>query len=113
MSIDTILQEQIDYYRARASEYDQWFLRLGRYDRGEELNRAWFSEVGELRAWLAQQAPLGDTLELACGTGWWSEQLVQYASSLTAVDASPEHPILVDKYLEVARMGVGADHEGA
>lgn len=90
MSIDTILQEQIAYYRARAGEYDQWFLRLGRYDRGEELNQAWFSEVGELRAWLGQQGPLGDTLELACGTGWWSEQLVQYASSLTAVDASPE-----------------------
>jgi 2-polyprenyl-3-methyl-5-hydroxy-6-metoxy-1,4-benzoquinol methylase len=90
MTIDTVLQEQIAYYRARAGEYDQWFLRLGRYDRGEQLNQDWFSQVGDLRAWLAKQAPLGDTLELACGTGWWSEQLVQYASRLTAVDASPE-----------------------
>lgn len=30
-----ILQEQIQYYRDRASEYDEWFFRQGRYDRGE------------------------------------------------------------------------------
>ena len=29
-----ILDEQIAYYRARASEYDEWFLRQGRYDLG-------------------------------------------------------------------------------
>jgi hypothetical protein len=30
-----ILREQADYYRARAPEYDQWWLREGRYDRGQ------------------------------------------------------------------------------
>ena len=34
----TLLREQLDYYRARAAEYDQWWLRQGRYDRGAALN---------------------------------------------------------------------------
>ncbi|QFS50036.1 hypothetical protein [Nostoc sphaeroides] len=34
-----VIQQQIEYYRARANEYDQWFYRTGRYDRGEELNQ--------------------------------------------------------------------------
>ena len=29
-------------------------------------------------------------LELAAGTGWWTERLARYAERLTAVDASPE-----------------------
>ena len=33
------ISQQIDYYRARADEYDQWFLRQGRYDRGPASNR--------------------------------------------------------------------------
>jgi len=33
------LKEQLEYYRARAAEYDQWWLRQGRYDRGAALNR--------------------------------------------------------------------------
>src|SRR5437868_6839320 len=28
---DALLQEQLAYYRARAGEYDEWFLRQGRY----------------------------------------------------------------------------------
>lgn len=90
MTIDTVLQEQIAYYRARAGEYDEWFLRLGRYDRGAEWNDRWFAEVAALRAWLGTLGPLGSVLELASGTGWWTEQLVQHAHDLTAVDASAE-----------------------
>jgi demethylmenaquinone methyltransferase/2-methoxy-6-polyprenyl-1,4-benzoquinol methylase len=85
-----LLTEQINYYRARASEYDEWFLRIGRYDRGEEHKRQWLAEVEQVRKALADFGPRGRILELACGTGWWTEQLVPYADSLTAVDASPE-----------------------
>lgn len=35
-------------------------------------------------------APSGDVLELACGTGVWTEQVARSARRLTAVDASPE-----------------------
>jgi SAM-dependent methyltransferase len=85
-----ILQEQIAYYRARAPEYDRWFLRQGRYDRGEAHRQQWLEEVGHLEAALARSAPAGDILELACGTGIWTSRLAPRAAHLTAVDASPE-----------------------
>jgi SAM-dependent methyltransferase len=84
------LQQQIDYYRARAPEYDDWFFRRGRYDRGPQANADWFADVALLRGTLEKFKPAGDVLELACGTGLWTEQLLPYARSLTAVDASPE-----------------------
>ena len=40
-----ILQDQIDYYRARAGEYDEWWFRSGRYDRGAQFNARWQAEV--------------------------------------------------------------------
>jgi SAM-dependent methyltransferase len=84
------LQEQIEYYRARAPEYDDWFYRRGRYDRGPQANADWFAEVETLRGALDAFRPAGDVLELACGTGLWTERLLPHARSLTAVDASPE-----------------------
>ncbi len=87
---ETLLQEQIAYYRARAGEYDQWFLRQGRYDRGPELNRQWFAEAEEVVQALTAFAPTGRVLELACGTGLWTQHLARFATSITAVDSSPE-----------------------
>jgi demethylmenaquinone methyltransferase/2-methoxy-6-polyprenyl-1,4-benzoquinol methylase len=85
-----IIEQQIQYYRDRSTEYDEWFLRLGRYDKGETINNLWFSEVKQLVDILDQFNAQGDVLELACGTGWWTEQLVRYANTITAVDASSE-----------------------
>jgi demethylmenaquinone methyltransferase/2-methoxy-6-polyprenyl-1,4-benzoquinol methylase len=89
-SIDSLLQNQITYYRARASEYDEWFLRQGRYDRGSELNSQWFQEVEQVRQALDQFKPTGRILELACGTGLWTQQLLSHARQITAVDVVPE-----------------------
>ena len=84
------IKQQIEYYRARASEYDEWFLRRGRYDRGDAHKTQWFEEVAQLQRMLEEFKPKGDVLELACGTGWWTQHLTPYAETLTAVDASAE-----------------------
>ena len=85
-----VLSEQARYYRERAPEYDEWFMREGRYDRGADLNRRWFAEVEEVRAWVRARGPLGDVLELAAGTGIWTRLLVEHATSVSCIDASPE-----------------------
>ncbi len=87
---DALLTEQLDYYRARAGEYDRWWNREGRFDRGAEANARWFAEAASLEGVLERFDPHGDVLELACGTGLWTRHLVRYASTLTAVDGSAE-----------------------
>jgi 2-polyprenyl-3-methyl-5-hydroxy-6-metoxy-1,4-benzoquinol methylase len=90
MSDETILQEQIAYYRARAAEYDEWFLRTGRYDRGVDHRAAWQAEVAAVEQSLHEHVSGGEVLELACGTGLWTRHLARSNRSVTAVDASPE-----------------------
>ncbi len=85
-----ILQEQIDYYRARAGEYDEWFYRVGRYDHGPEHNQQWFDEARYVMGALNAIGPVTHALELACGTGIWTEQLLKISQQITALDASPE-----------------------
>jgi demethylmenaquinone methyltransferase/2-methoxy-6-polyprenyl-1,4-benzoquinol methylase len=90
MDDQPLLDEQIAYYRARAAEYDEWWFRTGRYDRGEEQRQAWFADVAQVETALREAGPAGDILEPACGTGLWTRHLVEGATALTAVDASPE-----------------------
>ncbi|MBD6620723.1 class I SAM-dependent methyltransferase [Komarekiella sp. 'clone 1'] len=87
---DEILQQQIEYYRARANEYDQWFYRIGRYDRGEETNQRWFNEVAIVKSALYQVGAVDDILELASGTGIWTQELLNIGKKITAIDASEE-----------------------
>ena len=84
------LAEMAEYYRARAAEYDEWFYRQGRYDHGAEANDRWQSEAEEVFAAYDALGASGDILELAPGTGIWTERLVRTARSVTAVDASEE-----------------------
>ena len=85
-----ILDEQQAYYRERAPEYDEYFLRRGRYDEGPERNQQWFAEGEEIRSVIASLTPRGDVLELAAGTGWWTPELVKHARRVTALDGAPE-----------------------
>jgi len=90
MTDDTLLGQQLDYYRARAGEYDRWWLRQGRFDRGAEANARWFDETAKLERVLERFDPAGDVLELAGGTGLWTRHLAPHAQQLTVVDAAPE-----------------------
>ena len=85
-----LLGSQLEYYRARAPEYDEWWLRRGRYDRGAAVNSQWAREGAAVAAALTEFQPSGLLLELACGTGIWTEKLLPFATHLTAIDGSAE-----------------------
>ena len=74
-----LLAEQVAYYRARAPEYDR---------------TAYGDDLADARARIARTLdrldPRGNVLELACGTGMWTEALAARSEHLLAVDTSPE-----------------------
>jgi cyclopropane fatty-acyl-phospholipid synthase-like methyltransferase len=77
------LDEQITYYRARAPEYDATSTPTPPQARLEQGAR--------LRDALARFAPDGHLLEIACGTGEWTLELIRHpVDTITALDSSPE-----------------------
>jgi 2-polyprenyl-3-methyl-5-hydroxy-6-metoxy-1,4-benzoquinol methylase len=74
--LEQLLAEQKAYYRAVAPEYEDHALP---FEGGDELHAA-----------LDAFRPTGSVLELACGQGLWTEQLLRHATDVTALDASPE-----------------------
>ena len=75
---DEVLAEQVDYYRRRAGEYDVTA----------------YGDVAAARTRIArlvaEMRPTGSVLEIACGTGLWTEALAELADTVTAVDMAPE-----------------------
>lgn len=90
MRSDDVLREQVEYYRARAPEYDEWWQRQRSFDAGPEQKARWDAEVDEVAGALDVFAPSGRVLEVASGTGWWTQRLAGYASELVCLDTSPE-----------------------
>lgn len=78
-----------DYYAARAGEYDDWYLRRGRYSHGPQADAAWSAEIDEAARWLASLPLRGAIVELAAGTGWWSPLLAR-RGRLSLYDANAE-----------------------
>jgi SAM-dependent methyltransferase len=68
-------RELVAYYEARAPEYDDWYLRRGRYDHGPIHDAAWNAELDAAGRWLDELPIAGRIVELAAGTGWWSPLL--------------------------------------
>lgn len=84
------IDEQIAYYRAQAAGYDEWFYRHGHYDQGDDANAQWFREVESVQRALYRLPRVPKALELACGTGIWTQELLKVADQVVALDASPE-----------------------
>ncbi len=82
-----------DYYAARAPEYDDWYLRRGRYSHGQAADEAWVADLAEAAAWLNALPIAGNIVELAAGTGRWSERLARQGR-LRALDAN-EAPLAI------------------
>jgi 2-polyprenyl-3-methyl-5-hydroxy-6-metoxy-1,4-benzoquinol methylase len=74
--LDHLLGEQRAYYQALAPDY---------LDQALDLPGG-----GEVAAALDAFQPRGSVLELACGPGVWTGQLLRHATEVTAVDASAE-----------------------
>jgi SAM-dependent methyltransferase len=73
---DQLLAEQRAYYNALAPAY---------LDQGLDLPGG-----AELTDAVDAFCPVGSVLELACGPGVWTCQLLRHSSDVTAIDASPE-----------------------
>jgi len=75
---DEVLAVQVDCYRRRAGEYDVTA----------------YGDVAAARARIArlvaEMRPTGSVLEIACGTGLWTEALAGTADTVIAIDAAPE-----------------------
>jgi 2-polyprenyl-3-methyl-5-hydroxy-6-metoxy-1,4-benzoquinol methylase len=75
---DEVLADQVDYYCLRAAEYDVTA----------------YGDVAAARARIArlvaEMRPTGSVLEIACGTGLWTEALAELVDAVTAIDAAPE-----------------------
>jgi demethylmenaquinone methyltransferase/2-methoxy-6-polyprenyl-1,4-benzoquinol methylase len=89
-TLQEILEEQKAYYRARAQEYDEWFYRRGRYNHGPEHTQQWKSEAAQIRQALAEANLTGQVLDIAAGTGIWTQELIKTADHVTALDSSEE-----------------------
>ena len=75
---DDLVAGQLRYYRARAGEYDA------------TSYAAVSAERASVPAIVDRLQISGDVLELACGTGIWTGELVRHATTLTALDGAPE-----------------------
>jgi ubiquinone/menaquinone biosynthesis C-methylase UbiE len=67
------------YYAARASEYDRVYLKPERQ-----------SDLRQIEQWLPSVLAGAAVLEVACGTGYWTQFLAPVASAVVALDSSPE-----------------------
>ena len=66
----------LDYYNKRLSEYEAIYAKPERQ-----------SDLQKLIAQLQADVAHCSVLELACGTGWWTERLAPHASAWVATDA--------------------------
>jgi SAM-dependent methyltransferase len=88
-AVRDLLASQIAYYRASAAEFDAGVRRTLTQDR-TEYARQFRQAMDAAVSYLGEVVAGRDTLEIAAGTGIYTERLAPLAARLTALDASPE-----------------------
>ncbi len=83
---ERVLREQMRYYRERAGEYDAT-MPGGEDDSPADAQAREFRALPRI---IARLTPCAQALELACGTGIWTQRLLDVAQHILAVDAAPE-----------------------
>src|SRR5574341_2140180 len=87
---DKTLQEQLEYYRARAQEFDESIQGTGRFASDAPLDPAVGQEYEQIQRAIRALPRAERALELACGTGIWTGDLLAVSESITALDGAPE-----------------------
>jgi len=82
MSDKDIIKQTIKYYRKRASLHDT-YMNYSSLANTEKL-------LGALVRLFIRHIQNKNILEIACGTGTWTQVLAKYAKSVLATDSSPE-----------------------
>ena len=80
------------YYAARASEYDRVYQKPERQ-----------ADLRHIETWLPSILSGTTVLEVACGTGYWTQFVAPVASAVVAIDSAPET-------LQVARQRVAGSN---
>jgi 2-polyprenyl-3-methyl-5-hydroxy-6-metoxy-1,4-benzoquinol methylase len=87
---EQLLREQLAYYRARAPEYDESLRGHGRYAAAPPPPEGTADEWARIVQAVHGAGTGLNVLELACGTGIWTRELLHVARSITALDGAPE-----------------------
>lgn len=94
--LDAVGADQIAYYRARSSWFDDVYDCVGDYDVEADRKTQWLSDLSTVGRALSAAPLHGACVELGAGTGYWTEQIIDRVDELWALDSSSE-------MLEIAR----------
>jgi len=61
----------------RPGDWEDWYLRRGRFARGPVYDGAWSMELDEVTRWVDSLALSGVLVELGAGMGWWTALLAE------------------------------------
>jgi ubiquinone/menaquinone biosynthesis C-methylase UbiE len=75
----TLSDNMQEYYRARATEYDLFYQAPERQ-----------GDLAQLKAWLIERTRGQSILEVAAGTGYWTEVIAPVAKAVIATDLNAE-----------------------
>jgi SAM-dependent methyltransferase len=85
----SIEESMQSYYAARAPEYDDVYLKPERQ-----------ADIQRVRDWLPPIFAGTRVLEVACGTGFWTQFIAPAASEIVAIDTSSETMVIAERRLQ-------------